>query len=353
MIAGISLLMAGCVSDELTSEQIVEQMREHKNDVQECTYTMVWADTMLNETVVIDFAYKTPGMIRMEYKEPAEFAGKLQVSNGTYTWMYDPANNTVRAGAVPADAQINESLNGMFIDGLLDTCTIEAQGRAVADGHACYVVTATQKDVDVVEVSRRLWFDRATWMLLKTATQNQNGEVVVRMEYRDVQLDIDIPDSTFEFEVPEGATVESMDRATAPQEITLEEAQAEVTFEIKEPDHLPPSYEIDIIMAVPISESDKGVIITYTNATEEDAQSAQLTTIQLTESPYMSTARQMTEGIETVRINGHDCTITTFRARVGETRVLQWLLKWDDGECDFVLAGALDQEEMIRIAKSI
>ncbi len=95
------------------------------------------------------------------------------------------------------------------------------------------------------------------------------------------------------------------------------------------------------------------MIITYTNATEEDAQSAQLTTIQLTESPYMSTARQMTEGIETVRINGHDCTITTFRARVGETRVLQWLLKWDDGECDFVLAGALDQEEMIRIAKSI
>ncbi|HIE31554.1 MAG TPA: hypothetical protein EYP67_04115, partial [Methanosarcinales archaeon] len=67
-IAGISLLMAGCVSDELTSEQIVEQMQEHKNDVQEYTYTMVWADMMLNETVVIDFAYKTPGMIRMEYK---------------------------------------------------------------------------------------------------------------------------------------------------------------------------------------------------------------------------------------------------------------------------------------------
>ncbi len=349
MIAGISLLMAGCVSDELTSEQIVEQMREHKNDVQEYTYTMVWADTMLNETVVIDFAYKTPGMIRMEYKEPAEFAGKLQVSNGTYTWMYDPASNTVRAGAVPAaDAQINETLNGMFIEELLNTCTIEAQGRAVADGRACYVVTATQKDVDVVEVSRRLWFDRATWMCLKEATQNQNGEVVMQMEYRDVQLDIGIPDSTFEFEVPEGATVESMDRA-----ITLEEAQAEVTFEIKEPDHLPPGYEIDIIiMAVPISESDKGVIITYTNATEEDAQSAQLTTIQLIESLYNeSTERPMPWGgdVETVRINGHDCTITTMQGMMGETRVLQW----DDGEYDFMLAGALDQEEMIRIAESI
>ncbi|MCK4652554.1 MAG: DUF4367 domain-containing protein [Methanosarcinales archaeon] len=355
VIAGISLLMAGCVSDELTSEQIVEQMREHKNDVQECTYTMVWADTMLNETVVIDFAYKTPGMIRMEYKEPAEFAGKLEVSNGTYTWMYDPASNTVWAGAVPADARMNESLNGMFIEGLLDTCTIEAQGRAVADGRACYVVTATQKDVDVFEVSMRLWFDRATWMLLKEATQNQNGEVVMQMEYRDVQLDIDIPDSTFEFEVPEGATVESMDRATAPQEMTLEEAQAEVTFEIKEPDHLPPGYETDIIiMAVPIWESDKGVIITYTNATEEDPISAQLTTIQLIESAYNeSTERPVPEGVETVRINGRDCTITTFRARVGETRVLQWLLKWDDGECDFVLAGALDREAMIEIAKSI
>ncbi|HIE31717.1 MAG TPA: DUF4367 domain-containing protein, partial [Methanosarcinales archaeon] len=272
-----------------------------------------------------------------------------EVSNGTYTWMYDPASNTVRAGAVPADAQINESLNARFIEELLNTCTIEAQGRAVADGRACYVVTATQKDV--VEVSRRLWFDRATWMLLKEATQNQNGEVVVRMEYRDVQLDIDIPDSTFEFEVPEGATVESMDGA-----ITLEEAQAELTFEIKEPDHLPSGYETDIITTVPVSESYTDVSLTYTNTTEEDAQSAQLTTIQLIESPHNeSTERPMPwrSDVKTIRINGRDCTIIMMQGRVGETRVPQWVLKWDDGECNFMLAGALDQEEMIRIAESI
>jgi outer membrane lipoprotein-sorting protein len=332
-IAGISLLMAGCVSDELTSEQIAEQMREHRNDVQEYTYTLVMTDMMSNETMIVDLAYKNPGRIRMEYKEPAEVAGQLQVSNGTYTWMYDPASNTVRTAAVPADTQMDETLNARFIEEMLNTCTIEPQGKAVIDGRACYVITATPKEAGMFATSMRLWFDRATWMLLKMDT-SQNGELVMRMEYRDVQLDADIPDSTFEFEVPAGATVESMDRA-APQEMTLEEAQAEVTFEIKEPDHLPPGYEMDIIMTVPVSESDKGV-----------------TTIQLIESPYNeSTERPVPEGgdVETVLINGHDCTITMMQGMMGETRVLQW----DDGEYDFMLAGALDQEEIIRIAESI
>ncbi len=348
-IAGISLLMAGCVSDELTPEQLAEQMREHGNSVQEYTYTMVMTDMMSNETRVIDLAYKNPGMFRIEYKEPAEVAGQLQVSNGTYVWMYDPMSNVVRTATIPEDAQANETLNARFIEELLNTRTIEPQGRAVIEGRGCYVVTATPKDA-YVATSMRLWFDRATWMLLKMET-SQNGKLVMRMEYKDVQFDVELPDSTFEFEVPEGATVESMDGATAPPEMTLEEAQAEVTFEIKEPDHLPPGYERGMIMAVPVSEFDKGVIITYTNATEENVVSAQLTTIQLIESPYNESAeRPVPEGdVETVRINGHDCTITTMQGMMGETRVLQW----DDGECDFMLAGALDQEAMIEIAKSI
>jgi len=351
VIAGISLLMAGCVSDELTSEQIAEQMQEHKNAVQEYSYTMIMTDMMRNETIVVDLAYKTPGMIRMEYKEPAEVAGQLQVSNGTYTWMYDPTGNTVRMAAVPVDAQMNETLNARFIEELLNTCTIEAQGRATVDGRACYVITATPNEAGMFATSMRLWFDRATWMLLKMDT-SQNDKLIMQMEYQNVQLDTAIPDSTFEFEVPAGATVESMDSVTAPAEMTLEEAQAEVTFDIRKPDYLPPGYEMDIIMTVPVSESDKSVIITYTNATEEDALSAQLTTIQLIESPYNeSTERPMPVGgdVETVQINGHDCTITVMQGMMGETRVLQW----DDGECDFMLAGALDQEEIIRIAESI
>ena len=351
VIAGISLLMAGCVSDELTSEQIVEQMQEHKDAVQEYSYTMVMTDMMRNETIVVNLTYKTPGMIRMEYKEPAEVAGQLQVSNGTYTWMYDPASNTVRAAAVPTNAQMNTSLNARFIEELLNTCTIKAQGRATVDGRACYVITATPTETGMFATSMRLWFDRATWMLLKMDT-TQNDELIMRMEYRNVQLDTAIPDSTFEFKVPAGATIESMDSKTPPPKITLEEAQDEVTFDIREPDHLPPGYEMDIIMTVPVSESDKGVILTYTNTTNEDALSAQLATIQLIETPYnKSTERPMPESddVKTVRINGHDCTITIMQGMMGETRVLQW----DDGECDFMLAGALDQETMIRIAESI
>ena len=351
MIAGISLLMAGCVSDELTTEQIAEQMREHRNSVQEYTYTMVMTDMMRNETMVVDLAYKNPGMIRMEYKEPVEVAGQLQVSNGTCMWMYDPGSNTVRTVTIPEDAQMNETLNARFIEELLDTCTIEPQGRAVFEGRGCHVVTATPKDADAFATSMRLWLDRETWMPLKIDT-SQNGKLVMRVEYKDMRFDSEIPVSTFEFEIPEGATVESMDETTVMPEMTLEEAQAEVTFEIKEPDHLPPGYERGMIMTVPVSASDKGVIITYTNTTEEDVSSSQLTTVQLIESPYNESAERPVPDdgdVETVWINGHECTIMTMQGMIGETRVLQW----DDHERDFMLAGALDREAMIRIAESI
>lgn len=349
-IIGISLVVTGC-AEQLTAGQIAQQMRAHQDSVQDFTCTMVMTNVMSNETMVMDYAYRHPDMIRMEYREPAEIAGQIMVSNGTYMWAFDPDTNTVRAAAIPEYAQTDESMNARFIGNLLDTHTIEPHGREVVSGRGCYMITATPKDAYSSQTSMELWFDTVNWMPLKIETY-QDGKLFMRMEYQGIRFNTDIPNSTFEFEIPEGAIVESMDDTT-PMMMTIEEAQAEVVFEIEEPDHLPQGYEIENVMVVPVSRYEDGVFITYTNATEDDIQSAQITAIQLVESAYNESVERPSppEGVdvETIMIDGHNCTMTTMESPFGETRVLQW----DDGERELRLSGMLDREEMIRIAESI
>lgn len=201
-------------------------------------------------------------------------------------------------------------------------------------------------------MSVEVWLDNRNWVPLKIETY-QNGELVMSMEYRDIEFNVDIPNSTFEFEIPEGATVESTDETAAPETMTIEEAQTEVSFGIKEPAYLPPGYEMERVMVTPVSASEGGVILVYANATDENMPSSQLTMVQLIESVYdESTEPPMSpEGDnETITVgDGYDCTMTTMETPFGKTVVLQW----NDGACDYMLASSLDRKEMIDIANSI
>jgi outer membrane lipoprotein-sorting protein len=323
-IIGISLLMAGCVDNELTSEQIEQQIMAHQDSVQSFTCNMVM--TSNNETMIMDYAYKQPNLIRMEYTEPSEMVGQVMVSNGTYIWMYDPTKNLVKTANIPASAQTNRSRDALFLKDLVDTCTIVPNGTGTVSGRQCYRITATPDNAPM-PMSVEVWLDKLNWMPDKIETY-QNGELLMSMEYRDIAFNVDIPNSTFEFEIPEGATVESTDETAAPATMTIEEAQAEVSFDIKEPVYLPPGYELESVMVTPISASEDGVVLVYTNATDENMLSAQLTVVQLVESAYNESAKPMAspEGDnETITVgDGYDCTMTTMETPFGKTVVLQW-----------------------------
>ncbi len=348
-IIGISLLMAGCVDDELTSEQLEQQILAHQDSVQSFTCNMVM--TSNNETMVMDYAYKQPNMIRMEYIEPSEVAGQVMVSNGTHIWMYDPSENLVKTANIPESAQTNRSRDALFLKDLIDTCAIVPSGAETVSGRQCYRITATPDDA-FMPMSVEVWLDKWNWMPLKIETY-QNDELLMSMEYQDIEFNVEIPNSTFEFEIPEGATVESTDEAAAPEPMTIEEAQAEVSFDIKEPVHLPPGYEIENVMVTPVSASEDGVVMVYANATDGNMLSAQLTMVQLVESAYNESAEPMPmpEGAnETITVSdGYDCTMTTIEGPFGNTVVLQW----NDGVLDYMLASPLDREAMIDIANSI
>ncbi|MEA1894293.1 MAG: outer membrane lipoprotein-sorting protein [Euryarchaeota archaeon] len=348
-IVGISLLMAGCVDTELTSEQIEQQITEHQDSVQSFTCNMVMFSN--NETMVMNYMYKQPNMIRMEYTEPSDVVGQVTVLNGTHIWMYNPTENLVKTLNIPKSAQTNRSRDALFLQDLVDTCTIVSNGVGTVSGRQCYRITATPEDVSM-PMTVDVWLDKWNWMPLKIETY-QNDKLLMSMEYRDVKFNVDIPNSTFEFEIPEGATVESTDKAGVPETMTLEEAREGVPFDIKEPSYLPPGYEMGSVMITPVSASEDGVVIVYTNTTDENMLSAQLTAVQLVERAYNESAEPMasTEGDnETITVgDGYNCTMTTMETPFGKTMMLQW----NDGVCDYILASSLDREELINITNSI
>ena len=206
--------------DELTSEQIEQQIMAHQDSVQSFTCNMVM--TSNDETMVMDYAYKQPNMIWMAYTEPSEVAGQVMVSNGTYIWMYSPAENTVKTANIPESAQTNRSRDALFLKDLVDTCTIVPNGAETISGRQCYRITATPDDASM-PMSVEVWLDKWNFVPLNIETY-QNGELMMSMEYQDIEFNVDIPNSTFEFEIPEGATVESTDETAAPETMTIEEA---------------------------------------------------------------------------------------------------------------------------------
>lgn len=287
----------------------------------------------------------------MEYLEPSEIAGQVLVSNGTYAWVYNPLDNSVKTMPIPEQEQTDKSMIAQFVDELTTAYTLEQSGSGTVAGHGCYTVTATPTGMSM-PMSMEIWVDKGTWMPLKIET-HRDGERLMGVEYQNLSVNTNIPDNIFKFEAPEGATIESMDSMadTTPESMTLEDAQAAVTFEIKEPAYLPQGYEISQIMAAPASMSETSVAIIYTNNTTDDAMSQQLTAVQLAESAYNESVTQPspTGETETVMVHGQSCNMTMIAGPFGETRVLQW----HDNERYYILAGSLDQVELIKIAESI
>ncbi|KAF5410520.1 MAG: outer membrane lipoprotein-sorting protein [Euryarchaeota archaeon] len=356
-IATISLLISGCVSTDsaLTGEQIAKNMEKQQDSVHDlsCTISIVGntSATGAAETVVMEYAYKEPGMARMKYMAPSEIAGQVMVSNGTYAWVYNPLDNSVKTMSIPEQEQTDKSMIAQFVDELTTAYTLKQSGSDTVAGHGCYTLTATPTGMSM-PMSMEIWVNKETWMPLKIET-HRDGECLMEVEYQNLSVNTNISDDTFKFEAPEGATIESMDSMAdaAPKSMTLEDAQATVTFEIKEPAYLPQGYEIGEIMAAPASMSEKSVAIVYTNNTTDDAMSQQLTAIQLAESAYNESVKQPspTGETETVAVRGQSCNMTMIAGPFGETRVLQW----HDSERYYILAGTLDQVELIKIAESI
>ena len=160
------------------------------------------------ETAKVKIMNKMPGMSRMEYLEPAEIAGQVVVSDGRTFWTYDPNKKEVTKMDIQETGMTFEQDYAKSIKELLSQTDISYKGTENFEGHKVYLITTTPRNGDIWQGMRfNLWVDSETWMPLKMDTIDKNDNLLTSVEYRDVKYNTGIPDTEFEFKVPEGAKV--------------------------------------------------------------------------------------------------------------------------------------------------
>jgi len=331
-----AVLISGC-TDQMSADQIAARMEAQHKSIEDFSATMVMTSSFAGETenTQVLIMTKTPDKTRSELIEPAELAGTVMVRNGSTMWTYDPAKNQVTKMALPEDEPFEIDYTELVKD-LMDENEISYKGTENLDGRSTYVIEATPKDEADREFTSktRVWVDCENWMLLGTEMYDNDGNPVMKVQYMDVTFNTGIPDSEFIFEVPEGCeVVEESFEDMMPEGITLEEARANLNFDVKTPLYLPDGYEFD--HAIMFGEE---VSLIYTDGSE------QLYLGEQVSGAVDQPVQEMGEP-EIVSINGTD---GEFASMFGMNT-----LQWSAGGIDYSLSGTLAKEDMVKVAESV
>ena len=253
--------------------------------------------------------------------------------------MYDPAKNLV------TKMELRETKRGPFdmdyteiIRSLLNETDLSYEGTESVNGRSAYVLNITPRDeTELVQdiTNTRVWVDCENWMLLGMEMYDQDGNLAVKSEYRDITFNTGIPDREFIFEVSEAAVVvEESFEDRIPQEITLEETRNHLSFDLKTPLYLPDGCEFDHAMVF----GKNRVSLMYTNGLE-------LLHISEWVSDAVDHIEPEISDSEVVRINGTD---GEFGSVFGSNT-----LRWGADGIDYSLSGTLSKEDMVGVAESV
>ncbi|WP_048159637.1 outer membrane lipoprotein-sorting protein [Methanosarcina sp. WWM596] len=346
-----ALFVSGCTG-ELSAEEIAEQMQEKEASIQDYSYTMHMTSYFGNQKQEseVRILQKKPDRIKTVAMEPEEEAGTIAVSDGEFMWTFDPKTNTVMKIEMPDTPVLGEIDYVGMISELLNKTDVSLLGMEEIDGRPTYLLEANPKEEGeglLFVDGMKLWVDKETWMPLRYEMYDSDGDLMMELEIRDLEVNAGIPDSEFVFEVPEGATVKTvdMDSFEIPEQTTLEEARESAGFEILVPEYLPEGYAFNHSMVFNNSrialegQACETVSLTYKNE-EEDI-------ISLSETVYETEAPDaaIMNSAEDVSINEAEGKYVT----LGSMKILSWEI----GDIDLSLTASLEKDEMLRIAESI
>ncbi|MDD3317486.1 MAG: outer membrane lipoprotein-sorting protein [Methanosarcina sp.] len=344
-----ALFISGCTG-ELSAEEIVEQMQEKEASIQDYSYTMQITSYFGNQTkeIEIQTLQKKPDKTKTVTIKPEEEAGSIAVVDGEFMWVYDLKTNKVIKMEMPDTPILGEIDYAGIISEFLNKRDVSLLGMEEIDGRPTYLLETKprEKEEGLLIGRMKFWVDKETWMFLRYEMYDSSGDLSIKFEIRDLKIDQGIPDSEFVFEVPEGATVKTVNfDSLIPKEMTLEEARESAGFEILIPEYLPEEYAFNYSTVsnnswiAPEGQASETVSLTYEN--EEGDYIFLSETVhenEAQEAPIMNSAEDMI-------INGMEGKYLD----LGDMKILTWKIR----NVDLSLTASLEKDELLKIAESI
>jgi outer membrane lipoprotein-sorting protein len=386
LLVTLALFVSGCQERELNIEDIAKQMQEKNAAIEDYSYTM-YITSCAGEGVLegqwegqIKIMYKKPGMMKTHSKNIGEENDEhITVSDGEFSWSYMPGTNTFSKVKLP---EYKEQTKSDYISGIeyfLNQTDVTLLGEEEVAGRPAYLLETIPKmgvgeaaenesenendeEDDKEEFSlgpTKIWIDKETFMPLKYETYDSNGNLVQKTEILDLKINTGIPDSEFEFEVPEGAEIITVESAPivftgdpkSPGKVPVEDIKEHAGFEPLVPEYLPEGYAFSHSMsmntekAAPDGQIYETVSLTYINKKENNV-------MVLTEKVYEGDLSESSimEGAEDIIINGKE---GKYFEEPGDPERGTKRLSWKIGDVELNLLAYIEKDELLKIAESI
>jgi outer membrane lipoprotein-sorting protein len=348
VLISLTLLASGC-EEKMSAEEIATKIQEREANLEDYSGTMHVTSNFdgEKEEEEIQIMYKKPNLVKTLDLE--EGNKTESVSDGEFIWTYDSGTNTVTKMKLPDEPLLNEIDLAGLIGNLMNESEISMLGTEEVDGRSAYVIEArpkTEENESELTSQTKIWIDKETWMVLRTSMYDNKGNLITDVEIHDLKINTGIPDSEFKFEVPEGAEVKTIDleeELKLTENLSLEEARQQASFEILTPEYVPDGYVLNSTSIyndsniAPEGQRSETVTLTYLKGNEE---------FGILETVYEGEGYTSTQGAEEVMINGK---VGKYLNEFGNEKMLVWKL----GEVEITLYGSPEKAELLKIAESI
>jgi outer membrane lipoprotein-sorting protein len=373
----LTIFISGCgeksSAEEVTSniqpsaEEIVSNMRIKIDSLEDYSFTMYVNSTSGGHNPEIHkVVWKRPYLMKTTILSPDKNSEVIMASDEDFQWIYSPESETVFKMEIFDnfdDLKLFEpNIYAEFLDGIIlngrSPSLLETENT---NGKSVYVLELIpSEENESLQWKSRIWVDRENWTLLRYELYDNEEDVYLEIEIRDMKLNTGIPDSEFKFKIPDGAQVkvlEPEDFKNEPEKMTLEEARQLIDFEVIIPEYLPDGYEFSYSMVSSSMDMHystfvhsgfsafagqhyEKITLVYTKGDSE---------MRITESVSETGLPEIqdfeSEG-EYILVNNRNGTI--FPIFGGDIKALTW----QDGELEITIVSSLDKAELLNIAES-
>jgi outer membrane lipoprotein-sorting protein len=337
----IALVVGGC-QNQPTVEEIVAKMREIEASTEDAHGVVELAVHNLgaDAEMVVEVWEKRPNKTRIEMVESSEpdYAGAVMVADGEQVWVYFPEENRVRAGEVgshePSSPREIVQFMDEILERVLDTSDVRLVGEEDVAGTPTYKLEFSPREGHDTLLpggsTITLWVDQERWVVLQAQfSGGAAGEGW--MHVRSYELNTGLPDSIFEFEVPEGAHVTQVEhREFVP--LTLDEAKAQAEF-LMVPAYVPEGTTLINVFAL-----DETLGLYYDHSG---------TSFTVMQGPAPGPEHKPLGRTTEVTVRGQLASLTT-DAVLGTS-----LLTWTENGITITVAGQISEGEVLRVAESL
>ncbi|AGF97146.1 hypothetical protein MmTuc01_1801 [Methanosarcina mazei Tuc01] len=369
----LSIFISGCAeesgAEEVSSntqpsaEEIVSSMQMGMDSLEDYSFTMYVNSTSRQQNPEVhEVIWKKPDLMKMTILSPDKDTEVIMASDGDFQWIYSSESRTVFKTEISDDFNdlklfepdvYAEFLNGIILNGKLPSLL----GTENIDGKNAYVLELTPSEKnESLQWKSKIWVDRENWMLLRSEIYDNKENIYLEIEIRD----IGIPDSEFEFKVPDGAQVKvlgSEDFKNETEKMTLEEAKQFIDFEILTPEYLPEGYEFNYSMVSSSKDTPystfvhsgfsifagqhyEKITLVYTKGNNE------IRIIEGVSEKGLHEIQNFESEGEYIQVNNMNGTISPIFG--GNMKALTW----ENEELEVTIVSSFDKAELLNIAKS-